>query len=223
MNLSSTPGDGRPLLSTAKGERPLLITDCDEVLLHMVRHFSDWLGEEHDVLFRPEEGDMAGALKHAASGERVPSDRVWELLWGFFGTEMHRQTIVPGAIEALGTIGEKADIVILTNLGEEAREGRIEQLARFGIHHEVVCNRGGKGEPLKKIIERHGASQSVFVDDLAVHHTSVAKHSPATHRLHMIAEPSLAAVTATAQDADARIDDWAIATPWILDRLEGRA
>ena len=26
--------------------RPILITDCDEVLLHMVRHFSDWLGEE---------------------------------------------------------------------------------------------------------------------------------------------------------------------------------
>ena len=25
--------------------RPLLITDCDEVLLHMVSHFDDWLGE----------------------------------------------------------------------------------------------------------------------------------------------------------------------------------
>lgn len=201
--------------------RPLLITDCDEVLLHMVRHFSAWLGEEHDVLFRPEEGDMAGGLKLAATGERVPGERVWELLWGFFETEMHRQTIVPGAIEALGTIGEKADIVILTNLGEESREGRIEQLARFGIHHEVVCNRGGKGEPLKKIIERHGASHTVFVDDLAVHHASVAKHSPATHRLHMVAEPGLAAVTAPAEHAHARIDDWAEATPWILERLEG--
>jgi hypothetical protein len=188
----------------------------------MVRHFSDWLGEEHGVLFRPEEGDMAGALKIAATGERVASERVWQLLWGFFESEMHRQTIVPGAIEALGTIGEKADIVILTNLGEEAREGRIEQLARFGIHHEVVCNRGGKGEPLKSIVERHGANASVFVDDLAVHHASVAKHSPGTQRLHMVAEPSLAAVTTTAEHAHARIDDWALATPWILDRLEQR-
>ncbi len=201
--------------------RPILITDCDEVLLHMVRHFSDWLEEEHGVLFRPEEGDMAGALKVKDSGERVPSERVWELLWGFFATEMHRQTIVPGAIEALGTIGETADIVILTNLGEEAREGRIEQLARFGIAHEVVCNRGGKGEPLKAIIERHGAGRSVFVDDLAVHHASVAKHSPETGRLHMVAEPSLAAVTATAEHAHARIDDWSSATPWILERLKG--
>jgi FMN phosphatase YigB (HAD superfamily) len=201
--------------------RPLLVTDCDEVLLHMVRHFSEWLDQEHQVLFRPDDGDMAGALKFKDSGERVPSERVWELLWGFFATEMHRQTIVPGAIEALGTIGETADIVILTNLGEEAREGRIEQLARFGIAHEVVCNRGGKGEPLKAIVERHGASRSVFVDDLAVHHASVAKHSPATGRLHMVAEPSLAAVTEKAEHAHARIDDWALATPWILERLKG--
>jgi ribonucleotide monophosphatase NagD (HAD superfamily) len=187
----------------------------------MVRHFSAWLEEEHDVLFRPEDGDMAGALKFRATGERVPSEQVWGHLWGFFETQMHRQTIVPGAVEALGAIGEKADIVILTNLGEEAREGRIEQLARFGIAHEVVCNRGGKGEPLKRIIDRHGASRSVFVDDLAVHHASVAQHSPETSRLHMVAEPSLAVVTAPAEHAHARIDDWALATPWILERLEG--
>ncbi|HEX8387740.1 MAG TPA: HAD family hydrolase, partial [Sphingomonas sp.] len=31
--------------------RPLLITDCDEVLLHMVRHFGDWVGEAHDMDF----------------------------------------------------------------------------------------------------------------------------------------------------------------------------
>ncbi|GLR47593.1 hypothetical protein [Sphingomonas astaxanthinifaciens] len=205
----------------ATGGRPLLVTDCDEVLLHMVRHFADWLDEEHDVLFRLDQGDMAGALRDKASGAQVPTERVWQYLWGFFESEMHRQTIVPGAIEALGTIGEKADIVVLTNLGEEAREGRIAQLAQFGIHHEVVCNRGGKGEPLKSIVARLRAPRHLFVDDLAVHHSSVAKHSPDTHRLHMIAEPSLAAVMAPAADAHARIDDWASATPWILERLEG--
>jgi FMN phosphatase YigB (HAD superfamily) len=203
------------------GGRPLLITDCDEVLLHMVRHFADWLDEEHAILFRPEEGDMAGGLKFRETGERVPTEQVWEHLWGFFSTEMDRQTIVPGALEALGRIGETADIVILTNLGDDLHAGRVEQLARHGIAHEVVCNHGGKGEPLRRIVERHGASRSVFVDDLAVHHASVAKHSPDTCRLHMVAEPSLAKVTAPAEHAHARIDDWAEAMPWILERLEG--
>ena len=31
--------------------RPLVVTDCDEVLLHMVRHFRDWLGEAHGIEF----------------------------------------------------------------------------------------------------------------------------------------------------------------------------
>ncbi|HVF83890.1 MAG TPA: HAD family hydrolase [Sphingomicrobium sp.] len=200
--------------------RPLLITDCDEVLLHMVSPFSTWLDEAHEIDFRPEEGDLAGALKRRRSGERVPSEEVWPLLEGFFRTEMHRQTVVPGAVEALGQIGEVADIVVLTNLGDEAHSWRVEQLAGHGITHEVICNRGGKGEPLRRIVERHSATRSLFVDDLAVHHASVAKHSPGTFRLHMVAEPRLAAVTETAEHAHARIDDWPSATPWILDRLK---
>ena len=211
----------RPLRQA--GGRPLLVTDCDEVLLHMVAHFADWLDEAHAISFRPEEGDLAGALRRQATGERVPSDEVWTLLDGFFRSEMGRQTVVPGALEALGEIGEVADIVILTNLGDEAHPWRVEQLAGHGIHHEVVCNRGGKGQPLKALVERHGASRSLFVDDLAVHHASVAKHSPETFRLHMVAEPRLAAVTATAEHAHARIDDWPTACGWILDRLRDAA
>ena len=203
--------------------RPLLVTDCDEVLLHMVAHFSAWLDEAHDVVFRPEDGDMAGALKFRTTGERVPKEQVWTYLGSFFETEMHRQTLVPGALEALGEIGEVADIVILTNLPDLAHPWRVDQLAGHGIHHEVVCNSGGKGEPLRRLIERHQASRSLFVDDLAVHHASVARHSPNTFRLHMVAEPSLAAVTATAEHAHARIDEWSTATPWILDRLKDAA
>jgi hypothetical protein len=37
----------------------------------------------------------------------------------------------------------------------------------------------------------------------------------------MVAEPTLAAVTAPAEHAHARIDEWRAATPWILERLEG--
>ena len=200
--------------------RPLLITDCDEVLLHMVAHFQDWLGEAHAIDFAFETGDFAGALTHRDTGAQVAEERVWPLLTDFFRGEMHRQTLVPGALEALGRIGEVADIVILTNLGDEAHGWRVEQLATHGIAHEVVCNQGGKGVPARAIIDQRRASASVFVDDLAVHHASVAKHSPKTWRLHMVAEPRLAPAVSTAEHAHARIDDWQRATRWILDRLE---
>ena len=202
--------------------RPLLITDCDEVLLHMVSHFDAWLGEAHDIRFAFETGSFGEAMTHRATGEQVAEERVWPLLGEFFRGEMHRQTLVPGAIEALGRIGELADIVILTNLGDEAHPWRVDQLAKHGIRHEVVCNRGGKGVPAKDIIERYGAGVTVFIDDLPVHHASVAKHAPQVHRLHMVAEPRLAPAVPAAEHAHARIDDWPTATTWILERLEAK-
>jgi hypothetical protein len=200
-------------------KRPLLITDCDEVLLHMVSHFDAWLGEAHGIRFAFETGSFGGAMTDKATGELVAEDQVWPLLDQFFRGEMHRQTIVPGAIEALGRIGETANIVILTNLGDEAHSWRVDQLAKHGIRHEVVCNRGGKGVPARAIMERYGAGPTVFVDDLPVHHASVAKHAPDVHRLHMVAEPRLAPAVPTAEHAHARIDDWPTATDWILERL----
>ena len=44
--------------------RPLLVTDCDEVLLYMVAPFRAWLDEEHDIEFDFSGGDFAKALKH---------------------------------------------------------------------------------------------------------------------------------------------------------------
>ena len=201
--------------------RPLLISDCDEVLLHMVAHFAEWLEGAHDVRFDIESGDFATALTR--DGKPIASEEVWPLLTEFFRGEMHRQTLVPGALEALGRIGEVADIVILTNLGDEAHPWRVAQLATHGIAHEVVCNRGGKGVPARAIIDRLGAGTTVFVDDLPVHHASVAKHAPDVWRLHMVAEPRLAPAVPPAEHAHARIDDWPTATEWILDRLTGKA
>ena len=203
-------------------KRPLLITDCDEVLLHMVSHFDAWLGEAHDIRFAFETGNFGEAMTHRGTGELVDREQVWPLLGEFFRNEMHRQTPVPGAIEALGRIGEVADIVILTNLGNEAHPWRVDQLATHGIRHEVVCNRGGKGVPAKAIIDRYSAGATVFVDDLAVHHASVAEHAPEVHRLHMVAEPLLAPAVTSAEEAHARIDDWPTATPWILERLTSK-
>ena len=199
--------------------RPLLITDCDEVLLHMVAHFAAWLDEKHDVHFDFESGQF-DAMTDRRSGAVVPIDHVWPLLDAFFRGEMHRQTLVPGALDALTRIGEVADIVVLTNLGGEAHGWRVEQLAGHGIRHEVVCNQGGKGRPVSEIVERYGASRAVFIDDLAVHHASVAKHAPEVWRLHMVAEPRLAAAVPPAPDAHARIDDWPAACQWILERFE---
>jgi hypothetical protein len=204
--------------------RPLLITDCDEVLLHMLIHFSEWLGEAHGFDFRLESTNFADAIRERATGEPVGPERVWPLLDGFFEREMHRQNVVPGALEALQAIGEEAEIVILTNIGDAHEAGRVEQLARFDIRHRVLCNRGGKGRPAAELLEAMKPSVAVFVDDLAVHHESVAKHAPEVWRLQLIAEPKVARHMPQAPHAHARIDDWSEAAEWIRARFrEGSA
>jgi hypothetical protein len=199
--------------------RPLLITDCDEVLLHMLRHFADWVDETHDLNFALDCADFGEAFRHKDSGLPVAEERIWPLLDGFFQTEMHRQNIVPGALEALGAIAEVADIVILTNVGDAHHAGRVGQLEALGIRHRVLCNRGGKGRPVARLVEEFGPSVALFVDDLPVHHASVAKHAPGVWRLHMVAEPRIAAHMPPAPDAHARIDEWGIARGWIADRF----
>ena len=195
--------------------KPLLITDCDEVLLHMVRHFGVWLDEAHDIDFTPNGGDFATSMRRRADQALVEREQMWALLDGFFPEQMDRQTLVPHAREALAALAEHAEIVVLTNLRDHCREHRIAQLATHGIAHRVECNQGPKGPPVAKLVAEMGAPVAVFVDDLAVHHESVAKHAPHVHRLHMIAEPSLAPDVPAAAHAHARIDDWRDAQRWI--------
>jgi ribonucleotide monophosphatase NagD (HAD superfamily) len=200
-------------------KRPLLITDCDEVLLHMVSHFAEWLEAEHNVRFDYTTGRFSDAMVKLDTGEVLALDQTWILLDAFFRGEMHRQTLVPGAVEALGRISEVADIVILTNLGSEAHPWRVDQLASHGIRHDVICNSGGKGVPVRKLVRERKPTSTAFVDDLPIHHTSVAKHAPKVWRLHMIAEPRVAPAVPAAEHAHARIDDWPEACDWILDRF----
>lgn len=201
--------------------RPLLITDCDEVLLHMVVPFAEWLDEAHHIHFDLDLGDFANALRHKATGELVPGPNIWPLLQDFFKSEMPRQRAIDGAVEAVNAIAADADVVILTNLTDDFQIARTEQLRGLGIDFPVVTNQGGKGEPLARIVADYAPSVTVFVDDLAHQHVSVAEHAPEVWRLHMVGEPRLQPFIRTPDAAHHRIDDWQNATGWIIDRFKG--
>lgn len=204
--------------------RPLIITDCDEVLLHMVVPFRQWLDETHNVHFDMRERGFAEALRHKDSGLPLERALVWELLIGFFDTEMHRQAPIAGAVEALGRLSRIADIVVLTNITERHHGQRVEQLAAHGLDLPVHWNQGGKGRPLAAILAERQPGVALFIDDLAEHHASVANHAPNVWRLHMVGEPEIAADVPAAAMAHARIDEWAAAEAWITARLsEGPA
>jgi len=202
--------------------RPLIISDCDEVLLYMVSHFKDWLEEGQGVNFNLVGNDFGESMRWQESGEVVEPADVWRFLRGFFDTEMGRQNPIPGAVEGINALGEHADVVILTNLTDRHRDMRAAQLANHGIHARVFTNQGPKGPALKAIMDEFNPSRAVFIDDLAQHHKSAADNVPHLRRLHLCGEPMLAGRIACAHkagDAHARIDDWAEALPWLLGEV----
>ena len=200
--------------------RPLLITDCDEVLLHFVTPFHGWAGEAHDIDFELERHDFFNSLRYRACGSPVEREKGWAIFNQFFTDEMHRQPLVPDAAETLTAIAAHADVVVLTNLPHDYQLLRTNQLLGHALPYRVTCNQGPKGPALKSLLDEFQPSAAVFVDDLAEHHASVAEIAPEVFRLHMVAEPRLARHVPPAPASQARIDRWADALPWIMEQLQ---
>ncbi|MDJ0979483.1 MAG: HAD family hydrolase [Erythrobacter sp.] len=207
--------------------RPLIISDCDEVLLHMVAPFKVWLESSQGVDFNLEGHNFAEALRWQSNGDVLEGMDVWKMLGRFFDTQMDTQEPIAGAVEAINALSEHADVVVLTNLVDERREKRADQLAGVGICAPVYTNQGPKGPPLKAILEEHGRDRpAFFIDDLAQHHVSVKEVAPRVTRLHMCGEPMIAGEITCAHKeghADARIDRWDEALPWLINRMEKEA
>jgi hypothetical protein len=204
--------------------RPLVVTDCDEVLLHMVRHFRDWLAEEHGIEFLLEGNPFAQSVRRKDSDRPVEEAELWALLNAFFDTEMARQTAIEGAAAAMIELQREADVVVLTNLVDRFGEGRRNQLRAHGIDVRVVTNQGPKGEAVRRIVEQHSPARAAFIDDLAQHHASAAAVLPDIARLHFCGEPAIARhvpCALKAGHAHARIDSWDEALPWLLETLHG--
>lgn len=205
--------------------RPLIVSDCDEVLLHMVAHFRDWLHEETDVEFQMGSADFATALRRPATGQTLDKEEIWSYLGRFFETEMHRQRPIAGAIEGINALAEHADVVILTNLTDSFQQRRRLQLADHGVHARVFTNQGPKGPALRRIIDEFAPSKAIFIDDLPQHHRSAREEVPGIVTLHLCGEPLIAShidCAHKAGHADARIDTWAEALPWLLETLHGK-
>lgn len=204
--------------------RPLVVTDCDEVLLHMVRHFRDWMAERHAVDFDLSGNPFAEEFLLPGRAEPLSFEEKWQFLDAFFDDEMARQTAIEGAVEAVHELQRDADVVVLTNLHDRYNAARASQLLEHGFAAPVVTNQGPKGAALKRIVAEYRPSRAVFIDDLAHHHASAAEVLPDIARLHFCGEPEIAPHVPCAFEAGhahARIDRWDEALPWLLETLHG--
>ncbi|PZN95402.1 MAG: hypothetical protein DCF31_06700 [Alphaproteobacteria bacterium] len=199
--------------------RPLIISDCDGVLLEFIDPFIAYLKAEHALTLRLDSFALTGNVRDA-SGNAIAAEAFPPLLDGFFTTHMPTQIPVAGAVDALARLATSCDVVVLTNIADHHAVARTAELARMGMPYRVIGNNGPKGAPIRALLDEFQPSTAVFIDDLPPHHSSAKKHVPHVHRLHMVAEAPLRALIPAAPDADARIDDWAEAIEHIISILE---
>lgn len=197
--------------------RPLLICDCDEVLVQFIAPFEAYLAREgYSLSFNSLE--FAGNIRHEETGAYPDRKAVRELLFRFFDAHLEETPLMPGAAQALQQISEVADIVILTNIDAEHRERRAQALAAADMPYRVLSNRGLKGKAVQELAAAC-TGPWLFVDDLSLHHQSVAATCPDVNRLHFVADPRIQQLVPDCPEANARFTTWEDALPWALSAL----
>lgn len=197
--------------------RPLLILDCDEVVLDFVGPLRAWLQNTHRLTLSLESFSLAGNIRRLSDDSVIEAAGIPALLDGFFATGQNGQRPVPGVVEALQILREEMDIVILTNIAQCHHHQRVSILRDHGVDFPVHANTGPKGPRVRAL---SADRRAIFIDDLPPHHHSVADHAPEVGRLHMVADPHLRPLVPAAPHAHARIDAWVEALPWIRTRMK---
>lgn len=197
--------------------KPILILDCDEVILEFAGPLARWLRASRGIELRFDSFALAGNMRHLDDGRLVEAADFPALLDGFFADGQPLQVPAEGAVAALRALAKTMDLVVLTNIPDAYVPIRLDVLRGHGLDLEVLGNEGPKG---RRVAELAGSRRAVFVDDLPPHHTSAAKHAPGVGRLHMVADSVLRDLIPAAPDAHARIDRWADAEHWIRQWME---
>lgn len=201
----------------ADPERPLVICDVDEVVLHFLAPFEAHLGEQ-GFAFLSHEYKLTGNIADTA-GQLLDGAAVRALIQAFFDDWAPRQEPVEGAAEALRSLSDKADIVFLTNLpGDWNREPRIANLAGHGMEYPLLTNSGPKGGAVAALAAGRRAPV-IFVDDSATNILSVRDSHATSTLVHFIADRRFFAGAGMIDGVALKTHDWRDAEAYIRNRI----
>lgn len=197
---------------------PLIVSDCDEVLMQFLVGLEAYL-ETQGLWLDLRSYALTGNIKHRGTNEVFAAAGMPDLMKGFFAASTHALLAVPGAAEALKALSSRAQIVVLTNVPLADKETRARSLAAQGMGYPVIANKGLKGGAVRKLADMVEAPV-FFLDDIPHNIASVAKAHDASHRLHFIADQRLARLMGQAPDSHFHTTEWAKAHDYIAARLD---
>ncbi|AZN99625.1 hypothetical protein EJ066_22260 [Mesorhizobium sp. M9A.F.Ca.ET.002.03.1.2] len=215
--MSDDPETARQIEELAADDRPLLVLDVDDVVLEFIRPFPHFLQARGFGLtfasFR-----LTGNIAEQASGRLVEQAEVTALLDEFFDAQADWQSITDGAADALATLGERAEIVMLTAMPHKHRAVRRAHLDALGLTYPLLTTEMAKGPAVAKL--RGIKSRPIaFVDDQPNNLVSARNSVADAHLFHLMADNSLRAFLPPMPDDIAVVEDWREAAPKIASAL----
>lgn len=188
-------------------DRPLIICDVDEVIVHFLRGLERHLNR-NGYWLDASSFALNGNIRAHENGEPADTDTVGDLLLGYFDDNVTAMEMIDGARDALKALEAYADIIMLTNLPPRYRDARIRNLNGHGLDYPVIANVGPKGPTVEIMLARH-TQTVVFIDDSPNNLMSVAAHTPHVDLVHFIQDPRFAKVAPPVGDVLLRSDNWA--------------
>ena len=200
-------------------DRPLLISDGDEVIFAFVRSLEEFMAPR-GLYFNDASFALTGNIRRTRDDQPLGADDVKALIADFFAARASEMPLVPDAAVELKALGERCQILVLSNLPLDQRAARAAALARHGLHLPVIANTGLKGPAVREITARI-AAPAIFMDDIPHNIKSVHQATDGlVHCIHFIGDERLARLLPQAEHAHARIDDWPGARRHIEELLQ---
>jgi hypothetical protein len=186
--------------------RALIICDVDEVIVHFIKGFENYL-QRQGLWLDPASFALNGNIKNKSDNQPVPSDQVGKILAGFFQSETATLEPVSGAVEALNRLSDIAEIVLLSNLPHSAYDARRQNLDNNNLNFPLISNEGPKGPAVARMT---GEQQRpvFFIDDISTYLLSVHEYCPDVRLIHFLQDPRFAKFVSPLKQARLRTDSW---------------
>ncbi len=187
-------------------DRPLLVCDVDEVVVHFIAGFEAWLAER-GLYLAPDSWSIESNVRDARTHEPLPDYRVHRLVHAFFREGVASLQPLEGAVEALHRLSDDCEIVLLTNLPHRYAPQRRQNMERLGLSFPLITNQGPKGPAVKALAAAIDES-CLFIDDHAAYVESVGRHVPSAQLFHFLHDPRFARHAGTPAVPHWRVRHW---------------
>lgn len=188
------------------GDRPLIVSDVDEVVLEFLTPFMAFL-EAGDHQLIPRSFHLAGNIVDRLSGEPVNKAAMEALLDAFYAAQNQWQRPAIRVVDTLRDLSGEADIVFLTAMPPRHTAVRRSLLDAVGLPYPLLASEEPKG-PLVKRLHRERDLPLVFIDDILRNLRSVHEHAPSSLLINLMANSAFRAL-APEPDADIQVaEDW---------------